>query len=282
MRLEIAREVFDLGDPALLRKLIDLAIEGRHEWRPDLDEAVYVDERSDRLPPDQREYLEKLVIEAADPTPPSSAATAQVTLAELRDMVSDLAKPAVLVLENRFSDGEFVQRVAAVFGEDRIVEALDAANEWLRLCNGGGTGQLAESAIAECKMFRMLVRVAVLLDSDRAHAGAVSDYEPKVTAMRAAGVPEVHMLLLRMIENYLPLKAWEHHFAHQPEKVDALRRRPLAERHYLHLKTHFGRRNMPKRLLPEDLMLTTEDFAELGEDAVADLRELFAMIHRIL
>ncbi|MFI6233920.1 hypothetical protein ACIBD9_10235 [Micromonospora sp. NPDC050784] len=281
MRLDIEPEVFASADPVATIDLIILTLDGRHEWQPSLPVASAAVQFVARQVPALSEYMQKVLVEAANPATPA-AAVAKVRAGDLRAVLADLSKPAVLVVENRIGDGGFVRAVAAALRDQRIVDALRGDNDWLRLSNGGGCGQMPDLAAEECRAFSMLVRVAVLFDSDRVEPDEPSPHHDKVAKCREAGVREVHLLTWRMMENYVPFPVWERHFPARSNQIEELRTRIPRQRGYQNLKDEFGRRNMPKRMFPDDLPLTEEDFAELGPGVVTELRELLAMIHRIL
>ncbi|MFC8847202.1 MULTISPECIES: hypothetical protein [unclassified Micromonospora] len=283
MRLDIEPEVFTSGDRLSVIHLLAMAVEGRHEWRPSLPVALSAERFADEAAPVLSEFVQKALVEAANPAP-AAPAVARVTAAKLKEFVADLRRPATLVVENRIADGGFVRAVAAALGDHRVVEALAPSRQWLVFGHGGGSGDIPELAAEERAGFTVLVRVAVLFDSDREHAGHPGRNEDKVEKCRQHGVAEVHLLAWRMMENYAPFRIWEHHFAYRPDPVDELRGVEAEQRGYLHLKTWFkGRRcHVPKRVFPVELALTEDDFAELGPGVVAELRELLAMINRIL
>jgi hypothetical protein len=281
MRLDIEPEIFASDERVALIKLLDLAVEGQHDWRPTLSVAFQADELAHDLPPEQVEFIQKTLKQAANPVPPAPA-VAIVTVGNLRVMLADLSKPARLVVENELGDGGFVRAMAAALGDERVVEAVDRL--WLEFGNGGGYGQIPELAAKACKRFVLVVRVGALFDSDREIPRQRSPRHDSFEKARAVGVPELHMFTWRMVENYVPFRVWERHFPAKQELIDMLRAMLPDKRGYLNLKKQFGQRSMPKpqELIPEGIVLSEEDFAELGPDVVPELRELLAKIHRIL
>jgi hypothetical protein len=292
MLLDIDPAVFEAADHMPVIRVLTLVANGRHDWRPGMAGAIRAERFVAKLAsaemrvPTLAEWARKAVEEAAFPhrTPVPAV---RVPAGTLEEMVSDLEQPAILLVENRPGDGGFVRRVAIALGDRRIVDALDKM--WLRFSHGGGSGDMGSLAAEECKAFRLLVRVAVLFDSDRRHEGDQSPNEKKAQQVREAGVREVHILAWREMENYLPFRVWEHHFPSETQKITGLRATPPHQRGYTDLKLHFlgpkpwprGKR-MPKPLIPDAVTLTEADFAELGPDVVPELRKLLAMIHRIL
>ncbi|MFF5217621.1 hypothetical protein [Micromonospora sp. NPDC000442] len=283
MRLDIEPEVFTSGDRLSVINLLALAVEGRHEWRPTLPVALSAERFADQEVPVLSEFVRKALVEAANPAP-DAPAVATITAAKLKELLADLRRPATLVVENRIADGGFVRAVAAALGDHRVVEALSPGRQWLCFTNGGGSGDIPELAADERAAFTVLVRVAVLFDSDREHADHPGRNQDKVEKCIQHGVTEVHLLAWRMMENYAPFRIWEHHFAYKMDHVEELRAIEPARRGYLHLKKWFEQRrcHVPKRVFPADVALGEDDFAELGPEVVAELRTLLAMIHRIL
>jgi hypothetical protein len=286
MLLDVDVAVFDAPDHGPVIDLITLIAKERHDWHPSLPEALRADKFVRKLHaaelkvPALAEWSRKAVEEAAHPRP-TGRTPVRLAAAELDRIVPDLAKAAIVVVENRLGDGDFVRRVATAFGEQRIVDAL--ARDWLRFSHGGGCGQMPALAAEERKRFNVLVRVAVLFDSDRTRYGQPSPHERRVQECRVAGVPEVHVFACRMMENYVPFRVWDEQFPLDAATIARLRAMPPRQRGYVHLKHEFvqsGR--MPSPLIPDTIDLTEADFEELGDETVPDLRALLAMIHRIL
>ncbi|OZV83110.1 hypothetical protein CA850_06330 [Micromonospora echinospora] len=280
MRLDIEPEVFRSGDPTTVTHLIALVVQGQHDWRPGLTVALLAGRFIQRHAPVYAEFMEKALVEAANPVPPAPR-VARVEAANLREIFLDLRKAAVLIVENVLGEGNFVGAVAAALGDQRIVEALKDENGWLRLGGPGGFGQMPALAVRECDGFKLVKRVAMVVDSDRSEHGQESPRQKTVEKARLAGVDEIHMLAWRMMENYVPFRVWHRHFPVKDEQISKLRGMIPQQRGYHNLKKEFGSR-MPKQMFPDDLSLSEDDFAELGPDVVAELRELLAMIHRIL
>ncbi|MFI7427449.1 hypothetical protein ACIBPB_10720 [Micromonospora sp. NPDC049836] len=285
-------EVFDGADHLPVLELLKLVVRGRHEWRPAAPAAMraraFAAELAGaqiRLP--MLELLGKTVEAAADRG--RAAAPAQdgpqpfrITSTNVGPASEDLGRPAVLVVENRIGDGGFVRAMAAALNDERVVGAL--RKRWLKFCHSGGTGQMADLAADECRDFALIVRVAMLIDSDREDPAKPSPNERKVQRARQGGVPHVHMFTWRMVENYVPFRVWERHFPYKTAKLKELREWVPQQRGYRHLKTYFVGKDgqMPAPLMPDDIRLSEVDFHELGPDVVAELRQVLAMIRRIL
>jgi hypothetical protein len=283
MRLETEPDVFHAGDPHNVMRLLEMIVMQQHDWRPSPGVALKALRFAEKHAPIFSEFAEKAIIESAEPAP-TAPATARVSAANLRQMVSDLRRPAVLVVENSIGDGGFVRSVAVALGDERVIEALRPHNGWLRLGHGGGYGDMPEIAAHELSAFGMLARVAVLFDSDRTSRGGPSDRQKQLDKCVEAGIVEVRLLRWRAMENYVPFRVWEAVFAARPEHVEDLRQVDVETRAYTKLKDWFKSRGcqVPKNVFVDEVTLTQNDFAELGDEVVEELRELLAMIHRIL
>jgi hypothetical protein len=255
----------------------------RHEWRPSLPDALRADKFIQRVGaqtkiPAIKEWAAKAVVEAAQPRKKTGQEVV-ISAGNLDRAADELQKPAVLVVENRLSDGGFFRDMAAALRDERVVRALRAS--WLRFCHGGGTGQMPDLAIEESKEFSLLPpRVAILFDSDRQAPGASSMNDAKGERARQGGILHVHIFTLRMVENYVPFRVWEYHFPDQLEEISRLRQMPLSRRGYLRKNSFPGR--LPRPLAPAGVDLTEVDFHELGEGVVAELRQILSMIRQIL
>jgi hypothetical protein len=281
--LDIEPAVFEASDHTPVIKVLDMVAQKRHDWHPSLAAAASLDRfvaqltTADIRLPVLSEWAQKAFEEAAHRHETDDSAV-QVTLAELKGIAEDLERAAVLVVENRLGDGAFVRGVARALGHGRIVDAL--RKRWLIFSHGGGCGQMPKLAAEECQGFTLLVRVAALYDGDRRAEGGPGDNDARAERTRAAGVREVHVLAYREAENYLPFRVWEHHFPRRQERIAEVRAMLPRQRGYDDLKVRIGR--IPAALIPDVVELTEDDFAELGSGVVAELRELLAMIHRIL
>ncbi|MFG1952705.1 hypothetical protein [Micromonospora sp. NPDC048830] len=279
MLLEIKTEVFTTGDRFTVAKLLDLAMTGRHDWRPDKATAESAVRFAELLPfRSVKEFVQQALVEASKPGG-AEASVAVITVEQLKELLADLSRPAVLVVEDEINEGCFLVALAEAFGESRILRALQ--EDWLALGHAGGKDRMEQFVARRRQQFSVLIRVAALMDSDRKHAGHRTrndTYAARILAID--GITELHMWECRELENYIPCRAWEESFPGRAPKVDALRRMSAQKRRYLDVKEHFGGKAQP--LIPDGIGLTEDDFAELGPDAVAELRELLAMIYRIL
>ncbi|MDG4789085.1 hypothetical protein O7626_24665 [Micromonospora sp. WMMD1102] len=290
MLLDIDSQVFDADDHQPVISLLSMVAKYRHDWRPMLPAAVKAERFVHKLRaaevklPALSLWAEKAVEEAAHRSRPAPDTKVKVTLGNLEPVVDDLEKPAVLVVENRIGDGGFIRAVAVALDDERMAHAIN--RRWLEFCNGGGSGQMPALGADECKKFAVLIRVAMLFDGDRDAPEQPSRNKGKARKAREAGVPHVHVFHWREVENYVPFAVWDYHFPEKSEVVGRLRGLIPRQRGYLDIKEEFrdgGRRwRMPSPLMPVEVALSEQDFAELGEDVVAELRRLLAMIHEIL
>jgi hypothetical protein len=287
--LDVDEEIFEADDHYPVVTLLAMLAEQRHDWHPTLPQAMRADEFVDKLTAAQIrmpilvEWVRQAVVEAGNPPPVDKRRIVAVSVVELKRIVADLAKPAVLLVENEIGDGDFVRAVAVALGDHQIVEALDRDPRWLTIYNGGGTGQMPRLAGLRRAEFSVIVRVAVLYDSDRSRPGP-SQHDGKVKDTHAAGVAHVHMWAWRMMENYVPLRVWDELFPAKTATRQAVRAMIPAQRGYQHLKKEFvgEKGRMPSPIFRPGVILTEEDFRELGPAVVDELRRLFAMIHEIL
>ncbi|MFI9642534.1 hypothetical protein ACIG87_21155 [Micromonospora sp. NPDC051925] len=279
MHLDVRPEVFVQGDKMTVLKLLEMLMVERHEWRPDGQTVDSAARFADTLPIDGvGVFIEHAFTEAESSTAAPVGRQVPITAADLKELVADLSRPAVLVVEDEISEECFLLALAEAFAEQRILHAIKA--DWLTVGHAGGKDRMPQFVERRRRQFALLVRVAALLDSDRKHAGHRTRNDTYARKIRAIDGVELHMWAGREMENYIPCRAWEESLPTRQPKVDALRSKSIEERRYLDVKEHLG--SMPRPLINADTCLTEEDFAELGPDVVAELRELLAMIHRIL
>lgn len=211
------------------------------------------------------------------------------------------------MVENQHSDGFFLHAVAHVFGHERIITAL--RERWVEIHNGGGSS-LVKVAEAAAARYRRVVRVVALLDSDRLiprQRTGSHDKADKLTRMKVA----VHVLDRREAENYVPYRV----LAQVGRRPVASHRLALLKRLTQDQREHFDMKHGFKKVGPapavhaaqrdlfdaleldvrlglhdgfgQDLLrhlhndrerLTEHDFAQLGDEVVAELRALLATI----
>jgi hypothetical protein len=286
MLLDIDRGVFvpeRVEHHTAVWHVLDLVAKGRHEWRPTSRVVMAAEDFLGKVWPKTKVLTElawKCFEESANPPPPALA-TATVTAECLADAVADLTQPAALVVEDGINEESFLLGVARAFGYHRIVEAADRQNGWLRVIHAGGKDRMALFVEGERERFRVLVRVAAVLDSDCDQPGAVAERNRRELEKIQAidGITEVHMWAWREPENYLPVKVWVDRLPHRAAEAAVVASMGPLERGYVDMKAIVGR---PRPLIPDQMRLTEEDFAELGPDAVDELKAVLNMISRIL
>lgn len=291
MLLEIDAAVFAGDEHLEIADLLKMIIQGRHEWRPDPAVALAAEHFTGTAMPNTpavAEFVRKKLEESAYPvreSGPGAFGVTTVDAARLARIVRDLGREAVVVVEDQFSDPSFLLAVAGAFGHDWLVRAEERG--WLRFAHAGGKDRMDRFVAAERRKFAVVVRVAAVLDSDRSRPGQRTGNHDRAERIRAVdGVTEVHIWEWREVENYVPTRVWEHHIPHQRAKISTLRAMPPEQRGYCEVDKMLSARNRrakaPSPLMPPEHALTEADFAELGADAVAELRTVLAMISRIV
>ncbi|MEU8174029.1 hypothetical protein AB0C14_14210 [Microbispora hainanensis] len=318
MRVEIHSGVFSVDDGvATAHDLIRLFLEGRHDWIVHPDQ---VDEVSDffkrhfpTLSPVYTEFAVKA--SAAQAWMTHADAPLLVTAHTIHDDVWDLRQPAVLLVEDEFSDRCFLLAVARVFEMTSVAEAEATHRLDIRHC--GGKDRAYRQALHVASRFRRTIRAALLLDSDRFAPGQVTRCHKIADNARAVGV-QVHVLELREVENYVPNKvlAMLQPIRETTKKIDALKTLTPEQRGYFDMKKGFPARGLSVSRVPPghealydgvpnetidklregfgsnlaelmeraaaDGRLTRSDFEKLGEGIATELRQLLAMLQRII
>ncbi|GIF65228.1 hypothetical protein Ais01nite_32630 [Asanoa ishikariensis] len=279
MQLDTDEEIFVSGDRQAVLELLTMVIKGRHEWRPQTKAAFRAYQFAEEHVPHYKDFVEKAMLASVDRSP-LVPAQRRVCVDDLRAVVDDLARSAVLIVEDEINEGWFIRALAGAFADDRIITALD--NTWLVLAHAGGKDRMHRFVAARREQFTIVVRVAALLDSDqtkRSHRTRNHTYVRWIKEID--GVTEVHMWTGREMENYVPFRLWEECHPHAVDRVDAMRVMSLEERLYLDVKAHIGG-GIKSDAIPPHIVLSEDDFHGLGAEVVVELRELLAMIHRIL
>jgi hypothetical protein len=285
--LDVDEAVFDAADHHPVITLLGMLAERRHDWHPSLSQAIAADDFVGRATAQLRlpaiaEWIQQAVSEAAFAAPSSSITTADVPVRvdELDDIVLDLGRPAVFLVEDKRADGTFIRTVAVALGAQHIPAALDKG--WLRIGHGGGNSQMAWHVAEECRAFVCRTRVAALLDSDQARPGDTTTSTEQADEIRKAGLAAVHVWSWRTVENYIPFAAWEHHVARDRARMaelEKLRATIPAQRGRIKIREKLGKISP---LIPAQVSVHEDDFAELGPTVVPELRQVLAMIHEIL
>ena len=113
-------------------------------------------------------------------------------------------EPLVILVENRFSDGAFVERVMKEL--DRDLRALWGRDgEPIRFDSTGGVGEMRREVEARTDQFRYRPRLVAVIDSDRKGPGGTASREARNLrrACEERGLP-CWVLAKREAENYLP------------------------------------------------------------------------------
>jgi hypothetical protein len=314
MRVETTVELFQTDEHvehllALLRHFS----EKRHDWAVDpLDvETVeaFLERNVPRLAPVYKALAKHAALRQAAYATPKDGRPVRISPADVADHVSDLSRPAVVMVEDDANDGGFIKVIAKVFGESGLLLAIE--KDWLVIDHGGGTPGVFRRAPEARGRFRRLSRVAVVLDSDRKVPDDPPDHDEDIAKLRAADV-KTHVLKLREIENYIPDKALRLAGPQcRPEtKVAALAHLTKDQRGYYDMKSGFRGGTIPacqqtlydgvpdevvqglaggfgrqviKTFIQHADQLTEDDFRnDAGSDIPAELRAMLAMIREIV
>jgi hypothetical protein len=164
-----------------------------------------------------------------------------------------LLHPFRLVLENTWSDWQFLLRMATSEERMRLEELFDKG--WL-VTSGGGQGELTKEVRRLCSGFEGAMRTAAFFDSDMGDSGEISK-NTELAQAACAGIL-FYSLARRAIENYIPLQSLGR-WANQGPKQQQAERRSLVvalaslrkfdscRRDHFPMKTGYG------KSLPSDL-----------------------------
>ncbi len=153
--------------------------------------------------------------------------------------------PLCVLVENRFTDGLFLEAILAVLAPAELVTFLDSCEASPWRCDGpGGAGELPKliaEHIAEMQAEGAPARAVVFLDSDARFPGEVSPKASEVAGLCQAHAIPCHILHKRAIENYLPdevLRGWALEPQNQVarDRVAALFRLTVEQRDHLPMK----------------------------------------------
>lgn len=156
----------------------------------------------------------------------------------LDEQVEDLSRPAILVVEDFVSDGYFIRAVARAFNYPEIIEAIDS--DWLQVRHGGGKDRAEACAREEVEKFSQILRVAIMLDSDRLTATEETKCHAIAKRLNRRGVKS-HVLEYRETENYVPnhvLQAIKP-FREKSKLIDSLKKLSPEQRAYFDMKKGF-------------------------------------------
>lgn len=316
MRVELHPGIFTGNGPMPpIVKVMECIVHGRHDWSADprtLDAAErYFEICAPTMGSTYVELGRKGLVDAAW-RPPGATTPLLITLSDLADVVEDLCRPAVLVVEDLHSDGCFVRAIAQVFRADHLLKAL--SNDWLVIRHGAGE-RLVVVAKEDRRLFRCKVRVVALLDSDRRRPHERTKAHEKADDLQESRIL-VHVLEFREAENYVPNRVLSAAIARPRDarrKLNYVKRLSPAQRGHYDMKTGFLQKNGKVAIHSEqkelfdglddesvralgvgfgrDLLqmleqrsgsLTEEDFSKLGPGVVAELQALLSMISRVV
>ncbi|MDX3107439.1 hypothetical protein [Nonomuraea angiospora] len=285
---------------------------GRHEWAVTPLLVDVAESFIDRHVPQRESAYKQLIRKAAQQyayrttaDPPAE----RISPEDIEDIVEDLNRPAVLVVESNDSDKLFIRAVAKALGALDIIDAID--NDWLAVGHGGG-GDTHRRAREEHESFRRIKRAAALFDSDRWAPGTPEKNAHRIQELRMLGI-KIHVLTLREAENYIPnrvLRAVKP-YRESSVRLSHLRELTLDQRGHYDMKHGFKKtRGIPEQQqqlfagAPPDALngldqgfgqallqvfesmadrLTEADFArDVGEAVPDELRGLVAMLREIL
>jgi hypothetical protein len=314
MRVETAAEVFQTDDHAHdVLALVRHFREKRHDWalNPLVVPAVedYLDRHVPLLARSYKDLARQAALREGAYTTPRDGRPVRITPEDIANLVHDLGRPAVVMVENDASDGGFIKAVARILRDAGVLAAID--NEWLVIDHAGGAPDLFRRAKDKRDRFRRLSRVAAVLDGDRMLPGDPPDHHEDIEKLRAGDV-RVHVLQLREIENYIPDRVLRLVGPQcRPEiKIAALGSLTKEQRGHYDMKVGFKNgnvapaqeelyENVPRDVI-EDLdggfgrkviatflthaeVVTEEDLrSDVGPDVPAELRAMLAMIREIV
>ncbi|MEV5570208.1 hypothetical protein AB0L06_09165 [Spirillospora sp. NPDC052269] len=205
MKVELSPDVFTDECFELIAALVRYFAVGRHEWRVDVSHLPlaegYFREHVPKRAPTWSDLARKGLVSGAWTSHTSGRGAVTVTRETLEDHVHDLGLAARLVVENREADGAFVLALAHVFDPGRLVEAVERG--WLKIVQGGGSGEVPKVVRNEQEEFRRRSRVTFLLDGDRLTPGVRSKHQAVADELREVGA-QGHVLRFREVENYIP------------------------------------------------------------------------------
>lgn len=230
--------------------------DGWHEWRIDDPELL---EASPWLLGSNRPLLRKLFEQATIRSAYSRAGHLhrRTWIVSLADAPNNLApsaaarffgRPLCVCVENRFTDGVFLDAVLDMLAPDELRAFLDGCVvSPIKYDSGGGSGELPkviEAHVLELAAFRLPPRAVVFADSDARFPGDVSKGAETIAQSCQTHAITGLILSKRAIENYIPdevLQEW----AAEPDnqaarpRVAAVCRLTPEQRDHLAMKKKF-------------------------------------------
>lgn len=308
MLLEIEAEIFaDDGDgegTGDIFMLLRFLVEGRHRWFPSPQLSDLATQYSEKAFPTMKIFqdLFRKGSTASAWQGMSQRPTVRVTAGSLKPLTNDLAKPAVVIVENSRNDGSFLKAVFNAYDRG-LSEAV--RKDWLQIDHSGGTGEQVHLADEAASRFTEICRVIVIKDNDKGLALAPPG-EADIWPPRA---PHTHVWRRLEVENYLPDAVL--FLSDHPEAetlIGHLREMTAEQQRLIDMKRGLSKstsstqvaalhglkpdckrvwRNgfgdhFPKPLLvPDTITLTAEDFRSLGHDVHEELIDLLEKIKNL-
>jgi hypothetical protein len=321
MLVEVDSEVLNDHAHALdVIRLFDLFLQNVHEWVVDFAQIDDVGDFFGTHVPVMRDTYLSLAMKtvSASPWRVVDRTPVRVGPGTLSDLLHDLSRPAVLVVENDVSDKSFLRAIAMILDGEDILAAID--RRILDVRNGGGKHGAGRQACEHVEGFRLVPRVALLLDSDRLAPGSSTACHRIADKARQAGV-EAHVLEFREAENYVPNRVLapngrRRDTAETSRRLTALKELSPVQRAHFDMKSGFGTRGgtqvtpdpahagLYDDLSPRTLVklssgfgsgltkrmeemasqgrLTGSDLSALGEGVVEELRRILHMLRTIV
>lgn len=303
MLLELDADVFATDDgphSRLVFKVVEFVMDERHEWYPAPTLSMIAAEYCAKHFPGMTDWNE-LMRNAATASAwqaSNQRPVIRVTAATIAPLTDDLARPAVVIVENGRNDGSFLKAVFAAY--DRSLSRAQQ-RDWLQIDHAGGTGEQGYLAQEQAQRFSMICRVIVIKDNDK----GLTVSEPDEPEEWPPSQPHVHMWHRLEVENYLPdavLMESSHpdalamisHLrkmtAEQQRLIDMKRGLKKVVRKEVFDDLHPTSRQawqngfsdtFPRPLVPDSVTLCVEDFQRLGEDVHEELTKLVARIRRV-
>lgn len=166
-----------------------------------------------------------------------------------------LRGPLKVLMENRLTDGAFLDAVLALLADNAVMLLKDELRA-LAYDSPGGIGDLKKLVAKACEDAHkqdVPVRIVVFIDGDGIRPGQVSSASQAVQDLCASvGVPCI-VLRKRSIENYLPdeaIREWrdEHEQTGVRDRIDAVLRLTSDQRDHWHMKEGLGRKKHDEEL----------------------------------
>lgn len=253
MRVVFAAEVLERQEAwRFLTRILHKVDDGWHLWEvddPDLVETSswYRNRSGDRL---LDELLRESVVRAAwSSTDGLHAQSVRVTdrpsnetwELEPKPAAWALEEPLRVVVEDRESDGLFLDVVVRTLGPEELVELYELQPSPLKVVSPGGRDKIRrhlETDLQEIEKRKYPGRLLVVFDSDAARPGQPSRESQRIAELcKKHGLPH-HRLRKREMESYVPQEALEA-WAGEPENqdhrraIDRLRRLSRPQRDHL-------------------------------------------------